>query len=201
MAPDNKASVSSTISMPIALGPVARFMTRNLYGLINIRKSRCDKLHLTAEAGMELQFWLTQLSSFNSQNIWHSPVAVRVVYSDASHSGYGGYMVEHGCHVARGMWTAEGAVQSSTWCELKAVRLILEALVLKLQNERVPWFTNNQNIARILSVGSRKPNFQVEALAILATTMANNVRIEGEWISRDLNQTADYISRITDYDD
>ena len=38
-------------------------------------------------------------------------------------------------------------------------------------------------------------------MAILATAMANNVRIEGEWISRDLNQAADYISRITDYDD
>ena len=32
-------------------------------------------------------------------------------------------------------------------------------------------------------------------------TLANHVRIEEEWIPRDLNQTADYISRVTDYDD
>ena len=32
-------------------------------------------------------------------------------------------MVEHGCQVAHGMWTAEEALKSSTWRELRAVRL------------------------------------------------------------------------------
>ena len=150
---------------------------------------------------MELQFWLTELASFNGQNIWHSPAAVRVVYSDASHSGYGGYMVEHGCQVAHGLWTIEEALESSTWRELRAVRLILESLVPKLQNERVRWFTDNQNVAHILAVGSKKPSLQTEVLAIFATAMSNQVRIEAEWIPRDLNQKADYISRINNYDD
>ena len=97
------SSIGKIISMSIALGPVARLMTRNLYGLINSRRSWCDQLQVTAEASTELQFWLTELTSFNGQNIWHSLAAVRVVYSDASHSGYGGYMVEHGCHIAHGM--------------------------------------------------------------------------------------------------
>ena len=174
--------VGKIISMSIALGPVARLMTRSLYSLINTRKVWCEQLQITAEASLELQFWLTELVSFNGQNIWHSPAAVRVVYSDASHSGYGGYMVEHGCQVAHGLWTAEEALESSTWCELRAVRLILESLVPKLQNERVRWFTDNQNVARILAVGSKNPSLQTEVLAIFATAMSNQIRIEAEWI-------------------
>ena len=32
------------------------------------------------------------------QPIWHNPSAVRVAFSDASNTGYGGYTVEHGKH-------------------------------------------------------------------------------------------------------
>lgn len=46
---------------------------------------------------------------------WHSPFAVHVVYSDASETGYGGYMVEHGCHTAHGRWFEDEATQSFTW--------------------------------------------------------------------------------------
>ena len=86
---------------------------------------------------------------------------VLLVYSDGSHSGYGGDMVEHGCQVVNGLWTAEEASQSSKWHELRAVHLILEVLNSKLRNERVRWFTDNQNVANILTVGSRKGNLQI----------------------------------------
>ena len=49
---------------------------------------------------------------------------MRVVYSDASDSGYGGYVAEHGASVAYGQWSAEEALQSSTWRELTAVWLV-----------------------------------------------------------------------------
>jgi len=39
----------------------------------------------------------------------HPPSAVRVVYADANSTGYGGYMVEHDCHIAHGPWTVEEA--------------------------------------------------------------------------------------------
>ena len=59
----------------------------------------------------------------------------------------------------------------------------------------------SQNVARILIVGSKKPSLHIEVLAIFATALANQVQIEPEWILRDCNQKADYISRIVDYDD
>jgi len=54
---------------------------------------------------------------------------VRVVFSDASDTGFGGYTVEHGGLIANGQWSREVAQQSSTWRELRAVRLVLEFLV------------------------------------------------------------------------
>ena len=90
------------ISMGIALGPVSRFMTRNLYALLDSRYAWCDVLKVWPKAHMELEFWVNCLHSYNShsQPIRHSPSAIRVAYSDASDTEYGGYTVEHGVHVA-----------------------------------------------------------------------------------------------------
>ena len=80
---------------------------------------------------------------------------MRVVFSDASNTGYGGFTVEHGYHIAHGQWTEEESARSSTWSELAAVVRILKALSTKLTNSRVKWFTDNQNMVRIVQVGSR----------------------------------------------
>ena len=131
------------ISMSIALGPVTRLMTRGLYMLINTWQSWCQALAISADAKVELQFWIDQLESFNGQEIWHSPSAIRLVFSDASSTGYGGYMVEYGWHTAHGQWLPQEACQSSTWRELRAVRKVLESLSDKLKNQRVRWFTDD----------------------------------------------------------
>ena len=193
--------IGKIISMSVAIGPVTRLMTRSLYGLLNTRQAWCDMLAVTPEARAELEFWLCEIAKFNGQDIWPSPSAVRVVYTDASLQGYGGYTVEHGCHIAHGHWLQEEANKSSTWRELRAVRQVLEAFASKLRNERVRWFTDNQNVTRIIATGSKKPDLQAEALAIFSTSVANNIRIEPEWIPREENELADYLSRIVDHDD
>ena len=50
----------------------------------------------------ELKFWLAKIREFNGQNLWPKPSAVRVVFSDASDTGFGGYTVEHGGLIANG---------------------------------------------------------------------------------------------------
>ena len=189
------------ISMSLALGTIARLQTRSLYALINTRESWCQKLKLSPETKTELRFWKEKLDNFNGQNIWHSASAVRLVYSDASDTGYGGYTVEHGCHIAQGQWLPHESARSSTWRELKAVHRVLESLANKLSNQRIRWFSDNQKVVRILSVGSRNPVLQNEALAIFNASVTHQVRIEPEWIPREVNQQADFISRIIDHDD
>ena len=93
------------------------------------------------------------------------------------------------------------AHQSSTWRELVAVGRVLDAVAHKLVNGRVRWFTDNQNVPRILSVGSKKEHLQKEALKIFKTCVRHHIRLEPEWIPREGNKLADYLSRIVDYDD
>ena len=94
--------IGKIISMSLALGPVARLMTRSMYAILNTRQYWCQLFTLSPEAKSELCFWQNQISCINGQGIWHSPSAVRVVYSDASDTGYGGFTVEHGCYAAWG---------------------------------------------------------------------------------------------------
>ena len=62
---------------------------------------------------------------------------MRVVFSDASNTGYGGFTVEHGYHIAHGQWTEKESTRCSTWRELAAVVRVLKALSTKLTNSRV----------------------------------------------------------------
>ena len=193
--------IGKIMSMSLAIGPVSRLMTRSLYTVLNVRDFWCQFLPISIEARYELEFWLNQIDNLNGQGIWHSPSAVRVVYTDASNSGYAGYTVEHGYHIAHRLWSEEEAALSSTWRELRAVRLVLESLVGKLRGHRLRWFTDNQNVVRIISTGSKKPSLQKEALAIYSFAISNGVHIEPEWIPRDENQKADLLSKQPDQDD
>ena len=193
--------IGKLISMGLALGPVCRFMTRSLYTVLDTREWWSSMLSLTAEAREELDFWLSSLDDYKSQPIWHSPSAVRVAYSDASDSGYGGYTVEHGPCVAYGQWSQDETTQSSTWRELTAVLKVLQSLTSKLANQRVRWFSDNQNVVQILQVGSKQPQLQAIALRIFSLSIHWHIHLEPEWIPRGMNEQADYLSRIVDVDD
>lgn len=124
-----------------------------------------------------------------------------MVNSDASDTGYGGYIVEHGDCVSYGLWTDEEAKQSSTSCELVAVHLVLKSVATKLVNHRVRWFHDNQNVSRILNVGSRKPSLHAVAIKVFSLAVRYQIHLEPEWIPRQLNERADYLSKIVDHDD
>ena len=78
---------------------------------------------------------------------------------------------------------------------------MLLAVATKLKNFHVRWFTDNQNVARILLMGSKKPLLHDLAVKVFSLSVHNNVKLEPEWIPRDLNERADALSRIIDYDD
>ena len=193
--------IGKIISMSLGIGPISRFRTRSLYALLDTRRSWSDLLQLNTAAREEIEFWLSSLEFYNGQTIWVKPSATRIVYSDASDSGYGGYVVEHGPHVAHGQWSEWEARQSSTWRELAAVDRILDSVAFKLRNNRIKWFTDNQNVVRILQVGSSKEHLQVLAVNILRTMIRYSISLEPEWLPRESNMLADYLSRIVDVDD
>ena len=144
------------ISMWLGLGDIGRLMTRALYRLLQSRASWYDILCLDEECMREIGFWLDNIRAYNRQSLWHSSSAVRIVFSDASDIGYSGYIVEHSCYAANGLWEDFVKTKSSTWRELVAVKRVLTDIAGRLVGQRVCWHTDNQNAARMLSIGSKK---------------------------------------------
>ena len=139
---------------------------------------------------------------FNGRPISFSPGVTRIVYSDASSFGYGGYHeVEVELEVVHGQWSEFEASLSSTWRKLKAVSLVLCALASKLSGHSVKRFTDNQNVVHIVESGSRKQHLQLLALNIFKVCFRHSICLYMEWIPRMLNDKTDYVSRIRDFDD
>ena len=90
-------------------------------------------LLLTEEAKAELHFWKERLPLLNGQPIWFESSTTRVAYSDASSSGYGGYVAEIGPSISHGHQSPQEAAMSSIWRELKAVFAVLQSFAKKLQ--------------------------------------------------------------------
>ena len=193
--------VGKIVSMSLAIGPVARLRTRALYAAMNTRRSWSDSVMIPADAREELRFWYHSIEHLNGRPIWFSPGSTRIAYSDASDTGYGGYIVELGPDVAHGQWSELESKQSSTWRELKAIYLVLKSFAKKLEGHTVKWFTDNQGAMYIVKSGSRKEHLQEGALAIFELCFSHNIKLEMDWVPRSLNEYADTISRIIDYDD
>ena len=132
--------------MSLAIGLIARLRTRALYALINERACWSDRLSLSEDAKDELFFWHQNIAVLNGCAIWFSPGITRVAYSDASSTGFGGFVVELGPRISHGQWTPDQASCSSTWRELRAVDQVLRSFAANLQGHTVKWFSDNQKL-------------------------------------------------------
>lgn len=77
----------------------------------------------------------------------------------------------------------------------------MQAFVDSLGAQTVVWFTDNQNVARILSIGSKVPALQQIALDIHRLCLISAISVDMQWTPRDLNVLADDISKLVDRDD
>ena len=98
---------------------------------------------------------------------------------------------------AHGQWSQYEALLSSTWRELKAVAMVLDSFAPKLAMQSK---MDNQNVVLVVEAGSKKQHLQVIALSIFETCLRQSIRLDMEWISRSLDDKADYISRILGLD-
>ena len=64
----------------------------------------------------KLNLHTPNLKEFTSHLSCHT-----IVYSDASNTGYGGYMVENPSDIVHGMWSNNESMKRSTWKKLTAV--------------------------------------------------------------------------------
>ena len=203
------ALVGHIMSMRLAIGPVTRLWTRSLYRRIMMADHFGQHIHLDADACQELTFWRNRLTGEAAVGtcfpIWPRAVKAEVItYSDASNWAWGGHLsVDCQEVVAHGNWLAgeQGHERSSTWRELRAVRMVLQATMRNLQGKKVCHKTDNQNVERIISNGSRVASLQAEAVAIYELCMQHFVHLSVQWIPREMNQRADYLSKFVCRDD
>ena len=196
------ASVAGKIvSTYIVVGNVVRLMTKHCHMNIMTRLNSDTFFKLDESVLTELNFWLENFDALNSRVLFESKTANRVVFSDASNTGCGGYVVDIRGSVCYRKWIGDEASQSSTWRELMGVLTVLEAIPHVLANKVLKWYSDNQNVIRIIQGGSMKECLQSAALDIYRFTLRNHITLQMEWLPRGQNQVADDISKIIDYDD
>ena len=189
------------ISLSCGFGNITRLLSRRCYAAIEQRSSWDEMICLSQDVTYELQFWLNNVDSMNGRRMVPKSSAVGVVFSDASASGFGGYSVQCGSNLVAGSWSEGESKHSSTMREILAVKYVLLSLIERLSGLTIKWFSDNQNVPRIIEHGSSKEHLQTEAMSIFHTCCAHGISLEMEWIPRSDNEKADFLSRLQDTDD
>ena len=77
----------------------------------------------------------------------------------------------------------------------------MKSYVNILKGNTVKHRTDNQNVVRALSTGSKTDNVHAIVINIFKLCIENNIQLFPEWIPRSLNQLANWISKDIDQDD
>ena len=93
------------------------------------------------------------------------------------------------------------SLESSTWRELVALSRVYNSLADSLEGQTIKWYTDSQNVARIMKVGSGKSTLQDIAMNIVSRFEEKSVSISTFWVPRTENKRADLLSRSCDSDD
>lgn len=193
--------VGKIISLSACCGNVTQIMTRYLHFIVNSRDSGHSIVFIQDQVKRELLFWRDNLRSLNGVSFWSSPfVPSKVVFSDAFSTGCAAYIQSSSLLFHRNLSATELLI-SSTWRELATVKYSLEAFDSNLAGHRVRWNTDNQNVVRIVRVGSMLEELQELALDIFLFASGHNIRLDLTWIPRDQNSEADRFSKVVNIDD
>jgi ribonuclease HI len=192
--------IGMIISMRPVIGNLTRIMTRHCQMSVACTNSWDLVFELDRYRMLKLEFWQCNLQSVNNRSVLSSPSPHITFYSDASalacaaHSG-------DGRMIAYLMFTGVEKAESSTYRELIAIKFALESFESALRNSSIIWFTDSQVAAKIVQVGSMKFNLHGLAFAVFSICFKSQIRLDIQWIRRTLNERADYLSKIVDYDD
>ena len=188
--------------MQKAIGPLVRFFTRNIYKTIETRFSWYEPLFINFETKNELQFWNENIKNYNGYTFKPYPTTAKVIFTDASEKGYGGFICERlSKKLCVGQFTNKEISESSTTRELLAVKYVLQSFGHLLVNEAIKVHIDNLNASRILSIGSSKSHLQKIAVDIFCLCLKRNIKLTSQWIPREENIESDELSKYNDTDD
>lgn len=198
--------IGQIISMKVAMGNVVRLMTRSMYSCVLTKKCWDSNVYLFKEAVDEMRFWFLNLVELNGCLIDIRFTHDFVLFSDASATGYGGYVLHINDSEVIGKWSDSEKKESSTWRELEAVLRMLrhfeKSLIgRRLTGRKILWYSDNQNVISIILNGSMKMKLQYKAKEIFRMCVKNNFAVIPAWVPRSDNHIADIYSKSSDSDD
>ncbi|MEW8548152.1 MAG: reverse transcriptase domain-containing protein [Candidatus Thiodiazotropha sp.] len=193
--------IGQIISMQCGIGSAVRLRTRELYKCLLAKASWDSPVMIQSGAFQELLFWKENLSGLNGKCLGANDSVDKVIVSDASAVGYGGYIEGLADSELIGSWSQSESIQSSTWRELEAVRRVVEHSKDSLEGQSVVLKTDNKNVTSILKTGSRVPELQEKAIAVNEACSSKSVCLLPTWVPREKIEKADFLSRCTDSDD
>ena len=147
----------------------------------------------------EINFWKNHVSELNVRHIF-AVEKINISCCDASSVGLGAIMCND-THTAHKQWTEMEAKKSSNWRELETIHFAICSFLQIVSNSQLKIYTDSQSAAHIVESGSMKSELQNLAVSIFNTCLINNVRLDVQWIPRNQNEHADFISRLLDIDD
>ena len=142
---------------------------------------------LDSQCQAELGFWNDNLRNLNGARIRTEGTVrdldVRDLVSDA-----GGMLVgvtefrEDVSMIMQEPLTEDDQGESSTFCELSALELALQARGESLYGQSVRWVSDSQSAVTILMVGSMKPRCHAVTVRIWDLAHAHNIRLSCVWM-------------------
>lgn len=192
-------------SMSLVTGPVSGLFSRFLHRALNTRLSWRSSVILDPAAVGELRVWQSHIESFSSRPIWRPRSLILLLQYDAGADGWGGHLVVKGVeHHARGAWASgeRHGVKSSTWRELEGLYRFLLSVGHLLRGSRVIARGDALNVFYLLERGgSKAEHLQEICLQIFWLCRSLQIDLTPDWVPRDQNQLADYLSKYKDLDD
>ena len=183
------------------LGHLSFIMTRHCQITIAIAEDWDTRHELESYCLQELKFWRENLPHLNSKHCFRPLLHNKIVFSDASQYACGSLIQANKELVCHKIFTEEERGYSSTRRELITIEYSLKAFGSVLENSRIKWFTDNQSTTRIVDVGSMKFELHLLAYDIFSYCLKHNIDLSVQWIPRELNSQADFISKIRHCDD
>ena len=193
--------IGQIIALKVALGPNAILFTRHMQIFVKNATSWDGICPKTEEVKKEMTYWKGFFES--KLPIW--PISessfkhTLSLYTDASKTGYGGYIKEVIGSELQGVWTELESASSSTCRELAACLYVLKEYGEKLRDESIAWYTDNKNCVKILEFGSMIAELQNLALDVNLLCKFYEVKIKPFWIPREDNFYADDPSKSDSY--
>ena len=165
LAPKQLAKITGQFSsMHLAIGPLVRLFTRNMYHKIENGVSWYAPKIISMETKDELEFWLNNIYIYNGYTFKPRALTTCLVFTDASDGGF--ILKRLNKEICSTKFKNCEKQASSTHRGLLAVKYLLDSFGEMLQNQSVQVIIDNSSACTILFVGSAKLYLQNIAINV-----------------------------------